>query len=334
MIKACVLGAGAFGTAIASAMSVNCREVWLWSREPDVVEALATKKENPRYLPGIALPENVKASTSLQVSLQDAGLVVLAVPSQAMRAVLRQAEGHLPPRAPLVTLAKGIENQTLMTMIEVMEEVLPPSFHPHLAVLSGPSFAKEMARRLPTVVTVASKNEEVAKACQKVLSTDTFRIYTSNDVVGVQMGGSLKNVIAIAAGLSDGMGFGHNARAALITRGLAEITRMAVRMGANPLTLAGLSGMGDLVLTCTGELSRNRTLGMELAQGLALDTLLSDAHPLVEGVKTAKSAIDLARKLGVEIPICEKMYAILYEGKDPRQAVYELMTREPKSELA
>jgi glycerol-3-phosphate dehydrogenase (NAD(P)+) len=183
-------------------------------------------------------------------------------------------------------------------------------------------------------VTVASKNESVAKACQAAFSTETFRVYTSNDVVGVQLGGSLKNIIAIAAGLSDGLGFGHNARAALITRGLAEISRIAVRMGANPLTLAGLSGMGDLVLTCTGELSRNRTLGMELAQGQSVASLLTNSHPLVEGVKTAKSAIDLARKLGVEVPICEQMYSILYEGKNPKNAVAELMTRQPRSELS
>lgn len=333
-MKACVLGAGAFGTAIATALAVHCREVVVWVREGHVCDHINRQHENHVYLPGVALPLNIVATTSLPQALAEAELVVVAIPSQATREVLLSAVPYLPLQVPIVTVAKGIENGTLLTMTEVMEDVLPENFHPYLAALSGPSFAKEMARRLPTVVTIAAKREDVAQKAQKAFSTDTFRAYTSSDVVGVQMGGALKNVIAIAAGLSDGLGFGYNARAALITRGLAEISRAAVRKGANPLTLAGLSGLGDLVLTCTGELSRNRTLGLELAQGKTLKEVLLHQNQVVEGVKTAQSAKDLAAQLAIEMPICEQVYAILYEGKVPKVAVYELMTRQPKHELA
>jgi glycerol-3-phosphate dehydrogenase (NAD(P)+) len=247
---------------------------------------------------------------------------------------MARAVPFLPQHTPLMTVAKGIENETLLTMTELLEDCLPDEFHPYLAVLSGPSFAKELALRAPTVVTIASHWDKVALRCQKTLQTETFRAYTSSDVAGVQYGGALKNVIAIAAGIADGLGMGHNARAAIITRGLAEISRLAVRKGANPLTLSGLSGMGDLVLTCTGELSRNRRVGMELGRGRPLAEVLGDMKQVAEGVKTAKSATDLGRKLGVELPICEQVYRIAYEGKSPKAAVVELMTRQPKSELA
>jgi glycerol-3-phosphate dehydrogenase (NAD(P)+) len=230
-------------------------------------------------------------------------------------------------------VAKGIENETLCTMTEVLEQSLPEVYHPHIAVLSGPSFAKEMVLGMPTVVTIASKFEHTARAAQAMFASDSFRTYSSNDVVGVQVGGALKNVIAIAAGMSDGLGLGHNSRAAIITRGLAEISRIAVRMGGNPLTLSGLAGMGDLVLTCTGELSRNRKVGMELGKGRTLDEILKDMKQVAEGVKTAKSARDLAVKMGVELPICEQVYRIAWEGKSPKAAVAELMGRTPKSEL-
>jgi glycerol-3-phosphate dehydrogenase (NAD(P)+) len=246
---------------------------------------------------------------------------------------MKRALPSLPHRVPVVTVSKGIENGTLMTMTELLEDCLPEEYHPYIAVLSGPSFAKELAMRMPTVVTIAAHWEKVAQRCQKALATETFRSYTSKDVVGVQLGGALKNVIAIAAGIADGLGFGHNARAAIITRGLAEITRVAVRLGANPLTLSGLAGMGDLVLTCTGELSRNRRVGMELGKGRALEDVLKDMKQVAEGVKTAISARDLSRKTGVELPICEQVYCITHEGKNPRQAVVELMTRQHKAEL-
>ncbi len=289
-------------------------------------------RENRTYLPGIPVSPRVRATVSLEEALAGAELVVFATPSHVMRDVVRKALPHLPEHVPLLTVAKGIENETLMTMTQLLEDCLPEKYHPSIAILSGPSFAKEMAAGMPTVVTVASHFEKVAQKVQAALQTESFRTYTSIDVIGVEMGGALKNVIAIAAGMSDGLGFGLNARSALITRGLAEISRIAVRMGANPLTLMGLSGLGDLVLTCTGDLSRNRRVGIELGKGRALDQVLAEMTQVAEGVKTARSARDLSRKVGVELPICDQVHAIMYEGKSPRRAVVELMTRAPKRE--
>ncbi|MCY1044098.1 NAD(P)-dependent glycerol-3-phosphate dehydrogenase [Corallococcus sp. bb12-1] len=333
-MRGSVIGAGSFGTALANVLAVNCEEVRLWGREPGAVEAINTRHENATYLKGIPLSERVRATTDLEEALAGSEMVVLATPSHATREVLARAKTFLPKGVPLVTVSKGIENETLLTMTELLEDCLPEEFHPYVAVLSGPSFAKELARRMPTVVTIASHWDKVALRCQKALQTDTFRSYTSTDVVGVQYGGALKNVIAIAAGMADGLGMGHNARAAIITRGLAEITRLAVRKGANPLTLSGLSGMGDLVLTCTGELSRNRHVGMELGKGRKLPDILAEMKEVAEGVKTAKSARDLSLKTGVELPICQQVYEIAYEGKSAKNAVVDLMTRQPKSELS
>lgn len=333
-MRGSVIGSGSFGTALANTLAMNCEEVRLWGRDAALAEAINTRHENSGYLPGIPLAPHVRATTDLQEALEGADLVVLATPSHATREVILKALPYLPRHVPLMTVAKGIENDTLLTMTELLEDCLPEEFHPYIAILSGPSFAKELALRMPTVVTIASHWEKVAVRCQKALQTETFRSYTSSDVVGVQYGGALKNVIAIAAGIADGLGMGHNARAAIITRGLAEITRLAVRRGGNPLTLSGLSGMGDLVLTCTGELSRNRRVGMELGRGRPLAEVLGDMKQVAEGVKTAKSARDLSLKVGVELPICSQVYSIAYEGKNPRSAVVELMTRQPKSELA
>lgn len=332
-MRAAVIGAGAFGTALSNVLASNCDQVRLWGREPELMTAINTRHENTIFLPGIPVAPNVFATSDMAEALEGAEVVVAAAPSQVTRAVMRSATPYLPKHVPIVTVAKGIENDTLMTMTEVLEDCLPEQYHPYLAVLSGPSFAKELAQRMPTVVTIASHWEKVAIRCQTLLATETFRSYTSRDVVGVQLGGALKNVIAIAAGIADGLGFGHNARAAIITRGLAEITRMAVRLGANPLTLSGLSGMGDLVLTCTGELSRNRTVGFALGQGKTIDQILKDMKQVAEGVKTAQSARDLSRKTGVELPICQQVYCITHEGKNPRQAVVDLMTRHQKPEL-
>ncbi|WP_164007577.1 NAD(P)H-dependent glycerol-3-phosphate dehydrogenase [Pyxidicoccus trucidator] len=333
-MRGSVIGSGSFGTALANVLAVNCEEVRLWGREPSVVEAINTRHENPTYLKGIPISERVRATNSLEEALAGSELVVLATPSHATREVVAKAKPYLPRHVPLITVSKGIENETLLTMTELLEDCLPEEFHPYIAVLSGPSFAKELARRMPTVVTIASHWDKVAVRCQKALQTETFRSYTSTDVVGVQYGGALKNVIAIAAGMADGLGMGHNARAAIITRGLAEITRLAVRKGANPLTLSGLSGMGDLVLTCTGELSRNRHVGMELGKGRKLPDILAEMKEVAEGVKTAKSARDLELKTGVELPICHQVYLIAYEGKNAKAAVVDLMTRQPKSELS
>jgi glycerol-3-phosphate dehydrogenase (NAD(P)+) len=305
----------------------------IWGRNEQVFRSINQQHENSVYLPGILLPQAMRATLSLQEALAGSELVVSATPSHATRPVLAEARGFLPKLVPIVSVSKGIENDTLLTMTEVLEDCLPEEFHPYVAVLSGPSFAKEVARQMPTAVTVAARWDKVALKCQKLFQTETFRSYTSADVVGVQIGGALKNVIAIAAGIADGLGFGHNARAAIITRGLAEIGRIAVRKGGNPLTLSGLSGVGDLVLTCTGELSRNRRVGIELGKGRPLPEILMELKEVAEGVKTAKSARDLSQKLAVELPICDQVFRILYESKNPRTAVVELMTRQPKSEL-
>lgn len=331
--RATVVGAGAFGTALTTVLAQTFFEVRLWAREPEVVSGVNQQHENPLFLKGVRLPKNVSASANLGDVVPGAELLVSAVPSQFARGVMQKAVAHLPPNVPVVSVSKGIENGTLLLPTQILEECLPKEVHPYLAALSGPSFAKEIAAGVPTLVTIAARNEEVAKHCQEAFSTDTFRSYTSTDLLGIQLGGALKNVIAIAAGISDGLGLGHNTRAALITRGLAEISRLGIQLGAQPMTFAGLAGMGDLVLTCTGELSRNRTVGVELGKGKSLQDILSGTQAVAEGVKTAQSAHDLARKEGTELPICEQVYAILYEGKNPKEAVTELMTREPKAEI-
>ena len=331
-MRASVIGLGAFGTALANTLASRCDEVRAWARESKVVDFINGPRENKTYLPGIAVSPRIRATPSLEEALGGAELVVFATPSHATRDVLRNALPFLHEHVPLLTVAKGIENETLMTMTQLLEDCLPEEFHPSIAILSGPSFAKEMAAGMPTVVTIAAHHEKVAQRIQGALQTETFRTYTSVDVIGVEMGGALKNVIAIAAGISDGLGFGLNARSAVITRGLAEISRIAVAMGANPLTLMGLAGLGDLVLTCTGDLSRNRRVGIELGKGRSLEQILADMTQVAEGVKTARSARDLSRKVGVELPICDQVHAIMYEGKSPRRALVELMTRAPKRE--
>jgi len=328
-----VIGSGAFGTALSNILAINAEQVHLWGRDEKLVASINDRHENPTYLPNITLAETIWATSSLEEALEKTELVVSATPSHATREVIGRAVEFLPKHVPIITVSKGIENETLMTMTQVLEDCLPEEFHPYIGVLSGPSFAKETALRMPTVVTIASRWDRLASRAQAVFHTDTFRTYTSSDVMGVQLGGSLKNVIAIAAGIADGLGFGHNARAGIITRGLAEISRIATRHGANPLTLAGLSGLGDLVLTCTGDLSRNRSLGIELGKGRGLEEILAGMKQVAEGVRTAKSARGLSLRDKVELPICEQVYCILHEGKSPKKAVVELMSRQPKSEL-
>lgn len=333
MNKATVLGAGSFGTAMAQVLAENFTKVALWGRDEALLQSLNETHENRNYLPGLKLSDAVYGEPDLEVAFEGASIIIVATPSQATREVLSRVHGALPVGVPIVTVAKGIEVGTLCTMTEVLEQSLPSRCHPQIAVLSGPSFAKEMVLRMPTVVTVAAKVEDTAKAVQPMLASEWFRTYSSTDVVGVQVGGALKNVIAIAAGVADGLGLGHNTRAAIITRGLAEISRIAVKMGGNPLTLAGLAGMGDLVLTCTGELSRNRKVGIELGKGRSLDEILTEMKQVAEGVKTAKSAKALSARVGVELPICDQIYRIAYEGASPRDAVATLMGRSHKSEL-
>lgn len=328
-----VLGAGAWGTALAKLLAEKNNEVWLWGRPPEVIESIEQAHRNDRYLPGFELPERLHATGDPERALRGAEMVVMVIPSHATRSVLQELKPFLPRNVPLVSATKGIENDSLMLMHQVTGDVLGPDFLAMYTTLSGPSFAKEVALKHPTVVAVAGSRREVAQQVQERFSSDVFRVYWSDDLLGVELGGALKNVIAIAAGAGDGMGFGHNSRAAVITRGLNELARLAVAKGAMPLTVAGLAGMGDLVLTCTGELSRNRTVGIELGRGKKLDAILRDLGHVAEGVKTARSSYELARLLGVEMPITEQVYQVLYQDKSVSDALTDLMRRPLMPEL-
>ena len=333
MHNAAVIGAGAFGTALSSVLADAGSDVTLWVREEDVCRSIAEQHENTTFMPGQAIPEAVRPTTDLVEAVSGRDLVVVAVPTEFLRGVMTEAAAHLAEDTVICTVSKGIEVETLQTMADVQRAVLPLPLHRGLAFLSGPSFAKEIMSRHPTTVTVAAQDLELAGRVQQAMTTPYFRIYTTNDVIGVEVGGSVKNVMALAAGIADGLGFGANTRAALITRGLAEITRLGVRMGANPLTFAGLAGMGDLVLTCTSNLSRNRTVGLKLGEGMKLDEILAEMNAVAEGVRTTRSVHALSQQLGVEMPIVHQVHAILYEDKDPRQALFDLMTRALKQEL-
>jgi glycerol-3-phosphate dehydrogenase (NAD(P)+) len=327
--RVAVLGAGAWGTALAKVLAEKGDEVVLWSRRSELCEAVNATGENARYLPGVKLPPNLACTHDLGGALTGAQMVVFVVPSHATREVARAAAPYMQARAsiPVVSATKGIENESLMFMDEVLAFELP-QLREQLAFLSGPSFAKELAHHLPTAVVIAAHDADVCAHVMQRFHTPYLRTYASDDVAGVECGGALKNVIAIAAGAVDGMGFGHNTRAALITRGLAEVAKVAMARGGSALTLAGLAGMGDLVLTCTGELSRNRTVGYEMGKGRRLGEALAGLGHVAEGVKTAKSAYDLARKLDVEMPITGEVYAVLYEDKPVERAVRDLMARE------
>jgi len=330
-MKSCVIGGGSWGIALASVLAKK-GPVTLWARDPYVVDGINETHRNPRYQTEIELSPIIRASHSLKDSIDGAELICVVVPSHAMRTVMAEAAPFFEPGVPIVSASKGIENESLMTMEAVLCDVLPSSTRGDLAFLSGPSFARETLLEMATAVTVAARTTEVADMVQQAFSTPFFRVYTTDDVVGVEFGGALKNVIAIAAGIVAGMGLGHNTRAALLTRGLAEISRLAMHHGANPLTLGGLSGMGDLVLTCTGDLSRNRAVGYRLGQGESLHQILSEMKEVAEGVKTTKSAYDLARREDVEMPITTEVYRILYDGKPAQTALMELMSRQLKRE--
>jgi glycerol-3-phosphate dehydrogenase (NAD(P)+) len=327
-----VIGAGSWGTALADLLAAQGYPTTLWSYEAEVAEVINREHHNPRYLAAVALDERLRATADLAEAVRGAGMVLSVSPSHVVRAVMGQAAQHLAADALVVSASKGIENDTLQTMDEVLADVLPRDLAGRAVYLSGPSFALEVAQRQPTAVTVASREPAAAEQAQAIFQTSHFRVYTSPDVRGVELGGALKNVIAIAAGVADGLGFGANTRAALITRGLAEITRLGVALGAQPRTFAGLAGMGDLILTCTGELSRNRGLGIEIGRGRSLDEVLGGMIMVAEGVRTCRSARDLARRERIEMPIVEEVYAVLFEGGDARAAVENLMLREPKAE--
>jgi len=325
-----VVGAGAWGTALALALAER-GPVRLYTWEPEHARALAETRENRTFLPGFPLVPEIEPTADLAFALTDAELVVLALPSQALRSVLDSARGLL-PEVPLVIASKGIESGTWMLLTEVVADVLGPAAARRALVLSGPSFALEVARRLPTNLVVAAVDHSLSVIVQNRMATERLRIYSSGDPVGVEVGGALKNVIAIAAGACDGLGFGYNTRAALITRGLAEMARLAAAKGGNVLTLAGLAGLGDLVLTCTGELSRNRTVGVELGRGARLDDVLRNLGHVAEGVPTAEAAHRLAEQFGVELPISSEVYRVLFEGKPVLDAVHDVLHRPLKPE--
>ncbi len=326
-----MVGAGSWGTALAALLAKRGHDVLLWSFEEDVARAINEDHANP-YLADTTLPPTLRATQELGEAVRGAELVVSVSPSQFVGRVMADAARHLGPDALVVSASKGLEIDTLRRMDEVLGALLPASVMARFCVLSGPSFAIEVANEAPTAVVVASHDEDAARTVQAHFQTGYFRVYTNTDVVGVELAGALKNVIAVAAGVTAGLGYGHNTQAALVTRGLAEITRLGVAMGAQRTTFSGLAGMGDLVLTCTGSLSRNRTVGYRLGRGETLAAILSDMKAVAEGVKTAQAAYALAMRHEVEMPIAEQVYAIVHEGRDPAEALRTLMTRDPKPE--
>ncbi len=331
-MKIAVVGAGSWGTTLANLLAEKGYPVTLWCYEKDLAERMQQLGINDLYLPEINLSKNLQVTSDLTAAVAEKQFVLFVTPSQVTRQVLQQALPDLLPQAFIVSASKGIENESLMLLSQVFEELLPKSMHRQLGFLSGPSFATEVSSGMPTAVVAAAKDLTVAAEIQKIFSTEMFRVYTHNDIIGVELGGAMKNVIALAAGVADGLGFGHNTRAALITRGLAEMTRLGLKLGGAAETFAGLAGMGDLVLTCTGDLSRNRSVGIELGKGRSINEILAGMQMVAEGVKTTLSAYQLAEKLGVEVPIIEQMYLILYQNKSPRQAVTDLMLRDLRAE--
>jgi len=322
-----ILGAGAWGTALARTLSERGEQTLLWTWQAEHAAAMQKERMNRAFLPGFSLPEAVEPSADLERVLRFANAVIIVVPTAGFRQTLERAKAYLDPSATLIIATKGIEPGSLMLLTEVVTAVLGPSARERSVVLSGPSFAKEVALGLPTSLVAAAYSPELATSVQQRLSSEHFRVYAGDDPIGVQVGGALKNVIAVAAGACDGLGFGYNTRAALITRGLAEVARLAIAKGGQPLTLAGLAGLGDLVLTCTGELSRNRTLGYELGRGKSLDDALSGLGHVAEGVVTADSAFHLAQRLGVELPISGEVYRVLFEHKPVSEAVRAVLSR-------
>jgi glycerol-3-phosphate dehydrogenase (NAD(P)+) len=335
MSRIAIIGAGSWGTALAMVFGrKKVHAVRLWANEVDVCESISQRRVNERFLPGFSLPDSVEATNDLFKALEGAEIVVSVMPSQHCRSLFERMASSLGPEMTFVSCTKGLEDGTLFRMTEVIADVMRTrKFTPRVGALSGPSFAKEVARGDPTAVTIASTDSELARTVQEAFNDSRFRVYTNDDVIGVELGGALKNIIAIAAGVCAGLGLGHNSVAALITRGLAEIARLTVACGGRLDTMAGLAGLGDLVLTCTGDLSRNRSVGVELGKGRKLSDIIADMHGAVaEGVLTTKAAVGLARKKGVEMPITEQMYAILENGKPPQRAIEDLMTRAAKRE--
>jgi glycerol-3-phosphate dehydrogenase (NAD(P)+) len=327
-----VIGAGAWGTALAKHLAEKGIGVRLWAYEREVVDSIRATHENQLFLPGVLLPSSLVVTNVLGETVQDCDGLLFVVPSHVARPVLQQMAPLLTQGPPIISATKGVEEDTLKLMSQVMQDVLPPPMYPRILVLSGPSFAAEVSQGQPTALCLAGQDHETVHAFQTALMTSTLRIYADSDVIGVQLGGALKNVMALAAGVVDGLGLGHNTRAALITRGLAEMVRLGAAMGGDPRTFYGLSGVGDLLLTCTGTLSRNHTVGVRLGRGEKLEAILGSMHAVAEGVRTARAALGLARRAKVEMPIVQEINAVLFEGKSCRRAVSDLMERVAKPE--
>ena len=330
--KVAIIGAGSWGTALAIVLAPRFDQICLWAYEADLVERMAATRINDIFLPGCSLPGNVQPLADLAASLDAAGIVIGVTPSRFARSLYQKMLPHLDPAMRFVSATKGLEQGSLLRMSEVARQVIGDKFPPRIAILSGPTFAREVARGAPTAVVISSQDQELAGSIQREFAGPTFRLYTNSDPIGVEIAAALKNTIAIGAGICQGLGLGHNAIAALITRGLAEITRLAVAMGGRPQTLAGLAGLGDLVLTCTGDLSRNRSVGIELAKGRKLSEIVTSMTMIAEGVETTTAAVGLARKFNVDVPITEKMESILCGDRSPREAIRELMERTLKNE--
>lgn len=329
MGRATVIGAGSWGTALARVLGDKGHQVRMWSYEPAVADQINRGRENQDYLPGVKLPDSVDVFARHDEALEGAELVVAVVPSHAFRIVMEAAAPHVPPQAILLSATKGLEVDTLSRPSEVLSALFPDHTP---VVLSGPTFAREVGEGDPTAIVAAARDTQVAQRVQAFFNTDRFRVYTNEDILGVELAAALKNVIALAAGIAAGLGYRSNSRAALITRGLAEMIRLGVAMGAHAKTFAGLAGLGDLVLTCTSELSRNRTVGMRLGQGESLDEILASMKMVAEGVKTTRAARELARRYAIEMPIVDEVHHILFEGKSPERATADLMLRSPKPE--
>jgi len=328
-----VIGGGSFGTALAKLLAELDHDVVLWFHNPEVARTVAERRENAVYLPGVPLPDAITLTSDMAATVAGRELLVAVSPSHVMRAVMTQARPHIVGLPYVVSASKGIEDGSLQRMSEVLVDVLGAPFAPRVAALSGPSFAREVAAGMPTAVTVAAQVMETAAAVQQAFRGPTFRVYSSTDLAGVELGGAVKNVIAIAAGVSDGLGLGSSSRAALITRGVAEVARLVAKMGGDPQTVSGLSGVGDLVLTCTGDLSRNRTVGLRIGRGESLEDILASMKMVAEGVHNSLTVCALARRVGAEMPIAEQTRQLLHEGKPARQVLGDLMSRQAKPEF-
>ena len=327
-----ILGAGSWGTAVAVLLHNNGHRVTLWEFREKAARRLAEERENKDFLPGVPIPEAIEITHDLEAAVTDRDFIIIMLPSHVVREVAGLMAGYLLGEAIIISGSKGIENETLLRMSELLVDVVPSITPQRVVVLSGPSHAEEVGQGIPTVVVAASVGKESAKHVQDIFMSPAFRVYTNEDIVGVELGGALKNVIAIAAGISDGVGFGDNTKAALLNRGIVEITRLGAAMGANPMTFAGLSGMGDLIVTCTSRHSRNRFVGEQIGKGRKLPEVLEDMVMVAEGIRTTRSTVDLSVRHGVEMPISTEVYHVLFEDKDPKEAVYDLMTRDPKAE--